>query len=293
MRAALEGKLALVTGGSSGIGASVASALAARGAHVILVARDPARLDAVAARIRAAGGTCTTYIADLADPAAVQDLGLRVASELGTPDILINSAGAGRWLSLLETSAVEAAEMVAAPYLAAFNVTREFVRGMVERRSGRVVNVTSVAARLAWPGAIGYIAARRAMEGFHAALGAELFGTGVSATLVVLGTVESPYWEHNPGSRERVPTARGPRTLTLEEAADAIVSAVEHGRRRVVRPASFRLLFLLSEVFPGLMEKVLAGPNRGAPPLRPTNGGRIPPGPERRTDASQPSGPPS
>jgi NADP-dependent 3-hydroxy acid dehydrogenase YdfG len=76
----------------------------------------------------------------------------------GAPDVLINSAGAGRWLSVLETSRADALQMMVVPYLGAFNLTHEFLPAMLARGSGRIVNVTSVAARLAWPGAAAYIA---------------------------------------------------------------------------------------------------------------------------------------
>jgi short-subunit dehydrogenase len=256
----LEGKLAVVTGASSGIGASTAYALAERGARVALVARNEERLEQVAQRIRAPGGEASVFVADLGDPAAIRELARRVLEGQGVPDLLVNNAGAGRWLSVLETSAADAAEMLAVPYLGAFNLTREFLPAMLERRSGRIVNVTSVATRLAWPGATAYIAARRAMEGFDAGLGAELLGTGLSSLLVVLGTVDSPYWEHNPGSRERLPPPRGIRALTPEEAAAVIVSAIERDQRRLVKPAAFQLLFLWGALFPGAMDRMLALP---------------------------------
>jgi short-subunit dehydrogenase len=254
----LSGKLAIVTGASSGIGASTALTLAARGARLALVARDAARLQAVAARIRARGGEADWFVCDLADPAAIRELAARLQAEIGMPDLLVNNAGAGRWLSVLETSAEEAARILSVPYLAAFNLTRELLPAMIERRCGRIVNVTSVAARLAWPGASAYIAARRALAGFHAGLRAELRGTGVGSTLVVLGTVDTPYWCNNPGSRERLPPSRGIEPLSADQAGQAIVTAIERDRRELVRPRIFRLLFLLETLFPRLMERMLA-----------------------------------
>lgn len=257
----LAGKLCVVTGASSGIGEATARVLAARGAHAILVARNESRLTAVADEIRAAGGRADTAVADLGSAAVVANLARDLLGKFGPPDLLVNNAGAGRWLSVIETSADDAAQMLTVPYLAAFNLTRELLPAMLARGSGRIVNVTSVAARLAWPGATAYIAARRAMEGFHAGLSAELRGTGVGATLAMLGTVESPYWEHNPGSRERLPAGgRGIRTLTTGQAAQAIVSAVERDRPIVVKPAVFKLLLILAALWPGSMERRLAPP---------------------------------
>ena len=140
--------------------------------------------------------------------------------------------------------------MIELPYLAAFTTTRAFLPEMSARRSGHIVNVTSPASYLVWPNAAGYIAARQALKGFSDALRLEVAASGIAVSLVVLGTVESSYWQHNPGSLERVP--RGPKPLSTHEAAGAIIRAIEANKRRVIRPAWFRLLFALEAMFPGI-----------------------------------------
>jgi uncharacterized protein len=118
---------------------------------------------------------------------------------------------------------------------------------------------TQLASQLAWPGAVAHIAARRAMEGFNAALRADLHGSGISVTLAIFGTVDSPYWENNPGSREHLPKrARGIRPLTSTEAATAIVTAIEKDQRIVVRPGVFRLFFVLNTLFPTQTEAMMS-----------------------------------
>jgi uncharacterized protein len=92
---------------------------------------------------------------------------------------------------------------------------------------------------------------RRAMEGFNAALRADVYGSGIGVMLAVFGTVESSYWAHNPRSRERLPKpAAGMRALSPEEAAIAMLTGIRKGARVVVRPAIFRLLFFLNALFP-------------------------------------------
>lgn len=259
----VPGSCAVITGGSSGIGAETARQLAERGAQIVLIARNTVRLEAVASRIRQAGGSAQTYAADLSRPGEVARVCGQVMKRHGVPDILVNNAGAGRMTSCLETSATEAQRMMDVPYFAAFNMTRGFLPGMVERGRGRIVNLTSVGAYMAWPQACGYIAARHAIKGFSDGLAAELRGTGVGVSLVVLGTVESPYWQHNPGSREKLP-ATLPRlmpVLSPEQAGAAIVEAIEKDRARVVRPPAFRWIFGLEALFPGF-----AGRWRGRAP---------------------------
>jgi uncharacterized protein len=254
----MSSRIALVTGASSGIGEATAKRYAASGAQVALLARNAERLDAVAAAIRRDGGSAMPFVADLSDATAVAEVSARIARDLGTPDILINNAGAGRWLPLIETSAAEASAMIAVPYLAAFNLTRAFLPEMLKRRSGKIAFVTSPAAFLAWPNASGYIAARRAVAGLADALRAEVKGSGVTVTLVVLGTVDSPYWQHNPGSREHLPAGNAlTPTLTTQEAAEAIFAGVDSGARMVVKPSIFRALFVLNALAPRLVARQL------------------------------------
>jgi uncharacterized protein len=255
----MAAKLVLITGASSGIGEATAKLYGARGDHVLLLARDEDRLGDVTEAIRKGGGMATPYSVDLAESAAIEDVATRIRSDIGTPDILINNAGAGRWKKLLDTTAEEALGMIAVPYLAAFNLTRAFLPNMITRRSGRIACITSPASYLAWPHAAAYIAARSALAGFTEALRADLKGTGIGVTLVVLGLVETPYWQHNPGSREHVPTPSSwlAPILTAEQAAKAIAAGVDAGKRTVVRPASLRALFLLNALAPRLVASQL------------------------------------
>ena len=251
--------LVLVTGASSGIGEATARRYGASGAHVLLLARNEARLDEAVSAIRKNGGTATAYPVDLADAKAIQEVSERIAREAGIPDILINNAGAGRWLPLVETSAEEALAMIEVPYLAAFNLTRAFLPQMLARKSGAIACITSPASFIVWPNATAYTAARAAVRGFTDALRADIHGSGLSVTLVVLGMVESPYWEHNPGSRAHAPEidpAIAP-VLTPEDAAEAIFAGVAKQQRTVVKPSILRALFLLNALAPRLVASQL------------------------------------
>lgn len=149
----LHGRHALVTGASSGIGLELAAELAGRGAAVTLVARNEEGLRAAASRIEGAGGRARVEVADLGDVGAVEDLAARVLSSTGAPDLLVNNAGAGRWLAVDETPPGMAEELIRVPYLAAFETTRAFLPAMIERGSSRVACVTSLAAWVRVPGA--------------------------------------------------------------------------------------------------------------------------------------------
>jgi short-subunit dehydrogenase len=224
-----------------------------------VLARSADRLAAVAQSIRNTGGDARPYVVDLSDSRATEETAAQIARDLGAPDILINNAGAGRWLPIVETTADEALAMIEVPYLAGFNLTRAFLPAMLARRSGSIAFITSPASYVAWPRASAYVAARRAVAGLAETLQSELKGTGLDVSLVVLGTVETPYWEHNPGSRENMP-APNPLlapTLSSEEAARVIRDALERGRRTVFKPAILRALVLLNAVAPRLVAKQL------------------------------------
>jgi short-subunit dehydrogenase len=154
--------------------------------------------------------------------------------------------------------------MMAVPFFAAFNVTRGLLPAMLERGRGTVVNLTSPAAFAPWPGSVAYSAARWAMRGFHEALRADLHGTGVQSMLVVPSTVESGYWAHNPGSRERTPKiGRLYRTLTPEDVAAAIERGVRHDRHEIFLPALLRATTVLQRMLPGVVRSAVI---RTSPP---------------------------
>lgn len=248
-----QNKTALVTGASSGIGAATARALASRGARVLLVARREGELQDVAASI--GGDAATVHPTDLSDASAVGELAERIGESEGTPDIIVNNAGAGEWKFVEETSPEEAVQMMAVPYFAAFFVTRAFLPGMLRRDTGHILNVSSVGSRFVWPGATGYLAARWAVRGFTEALRADLTETGIGVTLFEASVVESPYWEHNPGSRERVPDmGKLVPTLTPEDAAEAIVRGIERERKSVIVPFMMKLTCWLHSLMPGVVQ---------------------------------------
>src|SRR4051794_27415115 len=109
-----RGKIALITGASSGIGAATARALGDAGARVLLLARRAAELERVAGSI--GSGVATTYPVDLSHASAVAEVAERINGTVGPPDIIVNNAGAGQWKFVDETSPQEAVEMMAVPY---------------------------------------------------------------------------------------------------------------------------------------------------------------------------------
>ncbi len=253
----LAGRTALVTGASSGIGAAVARELVRRGAQPILVARGADKLEELASELRDAGGTVKVEPCDLSDDVEIGRLAERLLVGDGTPDVLINNAGAGIWRATWETDAGYGEKAMRLPYLAAYELTRLLIPAMMERGSGWVLNMTSAAGYLTIPGATAYGVARWAMRAFSYQLEAELRGSGVGVTLLAPFEVDSPYFDNNPGSRERIPKiAALVGDMTPADVAREATDSIERERRERIVPWRGRWIYRLTP--PPLMRRLVA-----------------------------------
>ena len=252
--AGIVGKVVVVTGASSGIGEAIARGAAEVGARVALVARRADALERVCAAIRASGGEAEPFAADLTDTGAVSQVAESIRSTLGAPAVLINNAGAGAWKYVDETPPEEAVEMMAAPYFAAFYMTRELLPAMQVAGEGFIVNVTSVVGHYAIAGATGYASARFAMRGFSEALAQDLHGSGVRVALATFAKVDSDYFTKNPNAADRLPGAQALiRVLKPEDAAQAILRGIAKDADEICAPVELRALLVAGRLFPGVM----------------------------------------
>jgi len=184
--APLVGRVALVAGASRGIGLAIAEVLQSAGAHVVRLARS--LQDAEADRR-------TDLACDLTRPEAVARAAGRVLESHGAPDILVIAAGSFLLKPLTETTAAEFAQQVEANLTGPFAVLRAFVGPMQERGSGVVVTIGSIADHRPLPGNAAYAAGKFGLRGLHGVLAAELAGSGVRATLIAPGPVDTGMWD--------------------------------------------------------------------------------------------------
>ena len=236
----LGGRTALVTGASRGIGAAVARALAGAGARVALVARTGPALDALAGELEAAGAPAPAVVpADLRDPKAVRAATDRVLAAFGdAPDVLVNNAGVFAVAPADEADPDAFAALLDANLVAPFRVVRAFLPRMRTRGAGHVVTIGSVADRRAFPGNAAYASAKFGLRGLHEVLREELRGSGVRATLVSPGPVDTPLWDPLDPDRREGFTPRA-MMLAADDVADAVRWAVT--RRPEVNVDELRL----------------------------------------------------
>jgi 3-oxoacyl-[acyl-carrier protein] reductase len=187
--AELQGQVALVTGGSRGIGLGIAQALAEGGAKVAVVARDGARAEAAAAGLPGEGHR--GYACDVADPEATAALVKRVEEEMGSLDVLVNNAGVTRDNLLMRIKDEDWDVVLDTNLRGAFNLIRAASRGMMKRRSGRIVNITSVVGITGNKGQANYSASKAGLIGLTKAVAKELGSRGVLVNAVAPGYIET------------------------------------------------------------------------------------------------------
>lgn len=190
--APLAGRSAVVTGASRGIGLAIARRLAAAGARVAMLARSA---DALAAEATAIGGDAIAVRCDLADSADVARAATSIAGTLGAPHILVSNAGAFPLAAAHEMEPGEFAATLEINLVAPFRLLRALLPSMRQRGDGHVVTIGSIADRHIFPGNGAYAASKYGARALHEVLREELRGTGVRASLVSPGPVDTSIWD--------------------------------------------------------------------------------------------------
>ncbi len=226
MTQSLSNKLAVVTGASAGIGAAIARRLLEQGARVVLAARRTDRLRALAEPF---GERASCHVLDVADEGSAAAFVSWVLASHGSPDILVNNAGLARGLGpVVSASEADWREMMEANVMGLMRLTRAFLPGMLERGSGDLVQMSSIAGVQPYPNGAGYCASKAAVEAFSLALRRELVGTGVRQLVIQPGMAETEFSEvrfHGDASRAK-DVYQGVTPLSAEDIADCVCFAL-------------------------------------------------------------------
>ena len=187
----LEGRTALVTGASQGIGRACALALARAGARVALAARNEAKLAEVAAEIRSSGGTAEVFAIDMASEDSIKAGAKAALAQLGSIEILVNNAGITKDVLLLRMKRADWDDVLATNLTGTFLLTQALVSPMLKARWGRIINISSVVGETGQAGQANYAASKAGLIGFTKSLARELASRGITANAVAPGYIET------------------------------------------------------------------------------------------------------
>jgi 3-oxoacyl-[acyl-carrier protein] reductase len=221
----LDGHTALVTGASQGIGRGVALLLAKQGARVIAAARSEDKLAALVDEIGAAGGQAMALRLDLSKPAEIPERLATIGGEWADPDILVNNAGVTADGLLARMSLEQWDTVLTTNLTGGFVVTRELVRGMIRKRWGRIVSVSSVVGLMGNPGQANYAASKAGIIGFAKSLAKEIGSRSITVNVVAPGYIVTAMTEALPEKgRKELEAAIALRRLgTVDDIAAAVL----------------------------------------------------------------------
>ena len=237
------GKVVFITGASSGIGSELARQLAAKGAVLGLLARRKEILDTLTIEIAQAGGTARTFAADVIDEKAVHSAAESLRNDFGKIDILIANAGIGGRAKLPQDIKTEDfARVVNVNLIGAVNAVTAVLPAMVERKSGHLVAISSLAAYGGLPKAAAYCASKAGMTTMFESLRVDLQGSGVAVTTIHPGFIKTPLT----AGRE----AQMPFLMELPDAVQKIIHIIEQKKRIAAFPFPLSTLVRLAQAFP-------------------------------------------
>jgi short-subunit dehydrogenase len=240
-----RGRVAIVTGASSGIGRQVALDFAARGATVVISARRRELLDEVGAACAEHGGAVEALTGDVAERAFVERMAARAVERFGRIDVVVNNAGISKHKQIYHLSADEVDYVLRVNFLAPAILTLAALPAMLRRGEGWIVNVSSAAGKLPPPRESAYAASKFALTGFTEGLWLDLAGSNIHAAVIHVGPIDTEIWR-----KTDEPTAyRGPKRPPSAVSA-AILRAIEQRRHEVWVPGWLRLAWWLRLVAP-------------------------------------------
>lgn len=188
----LQGKIALVTGASQGIGRACALELARAGATVALAARNESKLAEVAAEIEATGGKAAAFALDVADEASIKAGAKAILEKFGKVEILVNNAGITRDGLVLRMKRADWDDVLSTNLTGAFLLTQALLSAMLKNRWGRIINISSVVGRTGQAGQVNYAATKAGLIGMTRALAREVASRGITVNAVAPGYIATP-----------------------------------------------------------------------------------------------------
>lgn len=238
----LQGRTAIVTGASRGIGKAIALELAARGASVAVnFLKSTESAQAVVAEIKESGGQAQAFQADVSDFEAAQGLVKSTIETFGGLDILVNNAGITRDTLIMLMSEEDWDIVLATNAKSTFNCSKAAARHMMRKRYGRIVNITSVAGQMGNAGQTNYSASKAAQIGFTKALARELAPRKITVNAIAAGYIETDIWANVPA-----------------QAREMVMNLIPMGRKGEAEEIAYAVAFLASDQAGYITGQILA-----------------------------------
>lgn len=253
----LVGKTVLVTGAASGIGRETALAFAREGAVLLLADIDSPGLDEVSRTLACMGAVSRKFVMDVADVNEVERVASLVRGEFGALDVLVNNAGVFVWADFADTTLEDWEWLLGVNLWGPINTLKAFLPGMIEKKSGHVVNVASAGGLVTLPALSAYCTSKFAVVGLTEALGQEVREHGIAVTTICPGSTKTPIIKNirvRGLDREKLEKKVFPlaNRYPAEKAAARIVEAVKRERPFVLMTATMRMLYLVKRISPAL-----------------------------------------
>ena len=249
-----KNKTVLITGASSGIGKVTAIEFAKLGANVILIARSKEKLEKVENKLKKFNVKTLICSCDVSNKENVVAMSKTVFEKFSSIDILVNNAGFAIYDSAVELSIEDIESQMNTNYFGMIYCVKTFLPSMLEKKSGHIVNVASLAASFGLPGIASYCASKFAMLGFSEGLKHELKDTGVGITVVSPIMVRTEFFDHP--SFEKMPKY-SPTSLDPKTVANAILRASNSSRLEIIVPSVARIAVWLKHTFPFFINPIM------------------------------------
>ncbi len=227
-------RIAIITGGSSGLGSQIACKLAQKGFHSVIIGRNKKRLEKIYGKIIESKGKCTPIQLDLCQDNCSKVIKKKIDKIRGNVEVIVNNAGIGIFKNVEMLSVDDWQKMISLNLTAAFLLTKLYVPEMKKNKKGILIYINSVAGKKGYPFSSGYVASKFALRGFAESVREELRAEGIKVVSIFPGAIDTPLWDQVDSQFDRK------EMMTIEEVAETIMSTVDFKNISVIEELVIR-----------------------------------------------------